>query len=129
MSYHWTELAWYSPSATHQISLYGLEHNFRPTWPCLKMKLPANQETCDHLYLTNIFDRFCGIRVQFEQVKHEVPNQTMLHLVSAAFKSHVHTQLCNVQCVSASTNMILPVTMDIMPWFQLLWSHDIPTAN
>ena len=41
-----TEFAWYSPSATHQICLYGLEHGlgihtFKPIWLCLSVKVLA----------------------------------------------------------------------------------------
>ena len=40
------ELAWYSPSTTHQMVLYGLEHSpiiysLRLSWPCLIAKVPS----------------------------------------------------------------------------------------
>ena len=43
-----TKLTWYSPNANHWICFYGYKHNFgthsfRPTWPCLIIKVLATQ--------------------------------------------------------------------------------------
>ena len=95
------ELAWYSPGATQQIGLYGLEHShrirgFRLIWPCLIVKVHATwakflepsgyctviNSTFD-FHTKNVFDCFCNVMARLEPLKHRLLNLTTLHNMSA----------------------------------------------
>ena len=98
------KLAWYSPSATHQICLYGWEHNlwihgFRVTWPCLIIEVLATLSKflelsvycttinlCFTFHIKKSFCCFGSIMAQFEFIKHKFPNLTMLHVHLCGFQ-------------------------------------------
>ena len=68
------ELTWYSSNAICHICIYGLKHNLRihgcrPIWSCLNIEFLQPPAYCNQLRITNVFDFFCSIMVQFELVK------------------------------------------------------------
>ena len=106
--------------ATHQICLYGLEHNFwihsfRPTWHCLIIKVLATWVkflqpsgycsviNCAFTFHTrNVLGYFAVIMAQFELIEHKFPNYTSLHIYLCSFQI---TQWNNTQCVWAPTTL------------------------
>ena len=118
-----TELTWYSQNATQWICLleHGIGiHTFRPTWPCLIVKVLATwvkflqlsdyytMINCTFTFcITNVFGCFCGVMVQFKLIKQM---RLCCRFICAAFKSQM--EWSNAQCVSAPPTTILPTIAD-----------------
>ena len=112
------EFAWYSPSATHWICLYGMKygpgvHTFRPTWPCpvievlvtwAKFFKPSNfciVIKCNSTFCTtNIFNCCFGIMALIEFVKQEFLNQTVAYSIVYLLDHHGMNKCTMYMCTN-----------------------------
>ena len=87
-----TKFSWCFMSTTHWIYHYDLEHSFeihgfRPTWPCMIIKILATwakflkpsgyciEINCTFPFPTkSVFGCFCSVIAHFELIKHKFPN-------------------------------------------------------
>ena len=113
-----------SPCAICWIWLYGLEygfkiHGFRPTWPCLMVKVLATQVKFFFNHLVTLLWSIASLPFTRQiRLQHYSPVQTHKSQVSeldcytfiySAFISH--TELSNAECVSTPTTLILPTAV------------------
>ena len=132
---HWTVRCWaywYFQSATHR--MFQNELNL-PTRLCLIFEVLATRATflqpsgysiminCAFTFrTTNILGYFCGVRVEFELVKHNFPNQTTLHVDLCDFQIPYGVKKCSM---CQHTNYHDTTNHNgSLPWTELLWSSD-----
>ena len=120
------KLTWYSLSTTHWICLYGWEHGlgihaFRLTWSL--MFLQPEKNFLNHV-VTALW--LAAPSPFVKQNDFIVASTTLLHVHQCNFQITSGLKECTYQ----HTNYHNTTNHNrYFPWLQLLWSHDICTAN